>query len=590
MYKTASPYVKELLKCGINWFPFTAEPFNKAIEEDKMLFIHIGNISNIENRNAAYTLFSTPETIEILNNRFIPIILDTEDVPEAYLIGMDLLLINEKKISNHINIFALPGAKPVISFSSLNPDDFLHITANLLESFAFKREKLKTASSYLTRQLKYSGVVTAKEPKKNITPKLLHAYIKSWSTRFLDKTNKMQRAPYTLNPRNLHFILEYAWKYKMQEYLNYIDETLQHVYYSPMFDPIDGGIFSQAGDYSFRSPSYEKNIYENANAIILLASAYKYFKKRIYKEAAERIIAFMESEMMYRNNGFITYITLTKNTSESIYYKYSLEELEKVFPKRWKKIASALGMDISEDAKKYQIISNTKDYWHITFEELEALKKIRKTRHKEVIYDNRVMTGYNCRTAIAYCAMAKVTQKGEKKEYLSMASWIIGRVLNRRRDGSNKLYKYITSTNVEYSTSDLYDYSLLLNCLLTYYSITKDELYWKMAKEYAGYIFFNHYQPVNGMFSKTAKNEYKSPVKRAPVIDYNTLSSNSIMADNLLLLHKITGGNKLCMDIFRQQIYNIEPQIIGSGPFMTGWGMQVLNYLSNENESAPEKE
>ncbi len=586
MYKTASPYVKELLKCGIMWNSFSEEPLRRAVEEDKMIFIHIGNISNIEKRNAAYTLFNTPCAIEILNNNFIPIIIDSEDVPEAYLIGVDLLLINEKKISEHINIFSLPGVKPVTSFSSLEVEDFMLIAGNLVESFATKREKLELASSYLTKRLKHSGIVTAKEPKKNISPKLLHAYIRSWSTRFLDKSNKMQRAPYTLNPRNLHFILEYAWKFKLDEYLKYIDETITHVYYSPMFDPIEGGIFRQAGDYTFRSPSYEKNIYENANAIILLASAYKYFRKRIYKEAAERIIAFMESGMKNPNKGYITYITLTRNASESTYYKYSLKELIKAFPKRWKLIAHALGMNLEEEFEKYQIISNTKEYWNITLEELETLKKIRKTRQKEILYDKRIMTGYNCRTAIGFCAWAKVTQKGQKEEYLSMARWIIEKILYRRRDGKNKLYKYITSSNVEYSNSDLYDYSLFLNCLLRYYMITKDEFYWSIAKEYAGYIFFNHYQPSNGMFSKTAKNEYKSSVKRAPVIDYNTLSSNSIMAGNLVLLHKISGGNKMCMEIFKQQIYNIEPQLIGSGPFMTGWGMQILNYLSVEEESA----
>ena len=63
------------------------------------------------------------------------------------------------------------------------------------------------------------------------------------------------------------------------------------------------------------------------------------------------------------------------------------------------------------------------------------------------------------------------------------------------------------------------------------------------------------------------------------MIDYNTLSSNSIMADNLLLLHKITKDKK-CLELFEQQIYNIQPQLIGSGPFMAGWGMQVLNYLT----------
>ena len=201
MYKTASPYVKELLKCGIKWNPFSGEPFRRAVEEDKMLFIHIGNISNIEKRNAAYALFNTPWTIEILNNDFIPIILDTEDVPEAYLIGMDLLLINEKKISEHINIFSLPGAKPVISFSSLDVEDFKHISCNLLKSFAHQREKLELASSYLTKRLESSGIVKTKEPKKNISSKLLHSYIRSWSTRFLDKENKMQRMTKIIVPR-----------------------------------------------------------------------------------------------------------------------------------------------------------------------------------------------------------------------------------------------------------------------------------------------------------------------------------------------------------------------------------------------------
>jgi uncharacterized protein YyaL (SSP411 family) len=48
MYRTASPYVKELLKGEIEWHPFSNETLKKAIEKDKPIFVHIGNISNIE--------------------------------------------------------------------------------------------------------------------------------------------------------------------------------------------------------------------------------------------------------------------------------------------------------------------------------------------------------------------------------------------------------------------------------------------------------------------------------------------------------------------------------------------------------------
>ena len=589
MYRTASPYIKELLKGDINWHPFNKETLKKAVIEDKMIFLHIGNISNIDRRNASYKLFSNTLVIETLNTNYIPIAVDTEDVQEAYLIGMDLLLINEHKISGHINIFALPGVKPVISFSSMDISDFIQIADNITTSFMFHRDKLELAGNYLTERLKISGIVTQKEPEKKISPKLLHAYIRSWASRFLDKSTKMIRTPYTITSRNLHFILEYAYKYKIVEYLAYIEETLQHVYYSPLFDPIDGGVFSQAADYSFKQPSYEKSIYENANAIILYATAYKYFRKKIYKEAAERIINFLETEMNYNGKGYITYLTLTKTASESTYYKYSIKELKKVFPNTYKSIAHALGMDTETDPETYQTISNTRKYWNITHEEIIGLKKIRHSRSKELLFDKRAMTGYNCRVATAFCSMAKITSKGEKEGYLAMSRAIVDNIMNKQIDGKIKLYKYITSNRVEYSKSDLYDYSLFLNCLLNLYSISKDRKYLSLARTYTEYIMSNHYQPHSGMFSKIARSESITPVKRAPVIDYNTLSSNSIMAENLLLLHKLTGGNEEYQKAFMQQIYNIEPQLVGSGPYMTGWGMQVLYYLTGHTNLEPEQ-
>lgn len=590
MYRTASPYIKELLKGEINWNPFTMGTLQRAIQEDKMIFLHIGNISNISRRNAAYTLFSNKDVIDILNNNFISVALDTEDVPEAYLIGMDLLLINEQKISDHINIFSLPGIKPVTSFSSLLPDDFLFIANNLLISYEDQREKLELASKFLTRRLKFSGVVTQKEEPKNISPKLLHAYIRSWASRFLNKENKIRRAPYRITARNLNFILEYAHRYNITEYLKYVEETLTHVYYSPLFDPIDGGVFSEAQDYSFQKPSFEKNIYENANAAILFTTAHKYFKKRIFKEAAERIVQFLEQQMNLHGRGYITYITLSKCPEESAYYKYSLAELREAFPRKYISIAKKLGMDTTVEEIIYQTIRNTPQYWEIEFQELETLKKIRHTRKGEVIYDKRIMTGYNCRTAVAFCTMARNSKMGEKQDYLQMAKSIIDNILQHKRKGDLHLYKYISSTRVEYSTSDLYDYSLFLNCLLHYYMITKDEEYRNLAKTYTKYIMENHFQPESGMFTKMARNQSIKRLKRAPVIDYNTLSSNSIMADNLLMLYKVTKGKSIYINTFKQQIYNIEPQLIGSGPFMTGWGMQVLNYLTGYASDSPEQE
>ena len=190
------------------------------------------------------------------------------------------------------------------------------------------------------------------------------------------------------------------------------------------------------------------------------------------------------------------------------------------------------------------------------------------------------MTGYNCRTATAFCALAANSRKGKREEYLSMAKEIIDNITEHKKKGKLNLYKYISSTKLEYSTSDLYDYSLFLNSLLNYYIITKDRKYYELAKVYISHIYKGHFHHTSGMFNKTDNMLEELKARRAPGIDYNTLSSNSIMADNLLLMHRITKDNE-CLELFEQQIYNIQPQLIGSGPFMTGWGMQVLNYLTS---------
>ena len=565
MFKTDSPYIKELLKCKIEWKPFTGETFEKAVTEDKLIFVHIGNISNIENRNLAYTLFRDERVTAMLREHFISIPIDTEDVPEAYLIGMDLLLINEQKISEHINIFSLPGVRPVTSFSSLNPDDFLQIATNVATAFLNKRQKLEKASEYLTRRLQFSGLVTQKEEAKPIAPKMLHAYIRSWSSRFLDKTTKYNRHPYVLTARNLAFILEYAHAYQVKEYLNYIDETLTHVYYSPMFDPIEGGIFRQATDYSLKTPSYELSVYENANAMILFATAYRYFKKRIYKEAAQRIAEFLESSMYLTDKGFITYITLNADSSESTYYKYSLKELQENFKQRWETVAKALGMDLSTPAKAMQTISNTPQYWDLTHQETQQLLKIRRKRHHELIPDKRVKAGYNCKVATALCTLSQISGN-HKYRYLALAAKTIDIMLDNKEIGQH--------------TSDLYDYAHLLNSILNLYLITKENKYLSLAKKYSDYIFSNHYQSSVGMFTKSPVHKGKTPLKRAPVIDYNTLSSNSIMAENMLLMDKVCKNREIYINTFKQQIYNIEPQLVGSGPFMAGWGTQILRYLT----------
>lgn len=582
MNKTSSPYLKELYKGNIKWKPFNVKTLNIAKKLDKIIFIHIGYIGNVDARESAYKLFRDERIIEVINNNFIPIAIDLEDVPEAMLIGMDLLIITEQFYSIPINIFSLPGTKPFTSFSNITPEEFLSLSYNIIESFKNKRELLEKAGRYVANRLCGTGVVQKKEAPCNISDKLLHAYVKSWVSRYIISKRRNLQTPYTINSRYYIFLLKYSHYYNHQENLKWLENALDKVCFSAMFDPIEGGLFSQSLNTEFKEPLYEKQLSENIQAAVLFSFAYKYYKHKHYKYIVERIIDSIENRFKSSSGGYMTSITLAKRREESAYYKFSLNELKEKFPDTHMYIAKILGMETEAAPDCQQIISNTREFEKITQEELAKLKEIRKSKKGEIIIDKRVITAYNCLYSTSLCLIAN--NLGRKKTYYTdRAKEIIENILNTQKKDKVRLHRYISQDNREHANADLLDYTFFLNALLHIYKYTKEKKYDRLISKYTAFIMLNHYQAHNGMFSKTSRAEEITPFKRESIIDYIRYSANSVMARNLLILYK-TRKDEFFLEAFKQQLYNIAPQIIGTGPLMVGWALQILNYLSNRSD------
>lgn len=580
MHKTSSPYLKELYKGGIKWMPFNAKTLKYAQREDRIIYIHIGYTANMEAREKAYKLFEDEEVINVINNNFIPIAIDLEDVPEAMMTGMDLLVLSRQNYSIPINIFALPSGKPFTSFSNASPEEFLSLAQNVIFSFSEKRELLNKAGKYIAARLKGSGIVPEREKPSPIDDKLLHAYVKSWMTKYISSRQNRKKSPYTINSRYYIFLLKYACHYGKTDEMEFIFSGLDKLYYSPMFDCIGGGLFSQSTDNSFAEPLWEKQLSENIQAALLYAFAYKYRGKEHYKEAAMRIIEFIESCMKSEKWGYITSITLKGSACNAMYYKLSLNELKIKFKDGAADIARALGMDPGKDPDEQQTVHHTIMYKKLSGHIKDGLLMIRKGKCREILKDNRVITAYNCMYATALCMIANIIE--EKREaYTAIAGSIIENILSRQKADGLKLYRYISSNRSEHQSAQLLDYSFFLNALLNMYRQTGNSVYDKLISKYTAYILLNYYHSHNGMFSKSSKSENTTPFKRESNIDYVRYSANSVMAGNLLMLQKMRKDD-FYLYAFKQQIYNIASQLIGTGPLMVGWALQILDYLSGD--------
>ena len=108
-----SPYLFQHAHNPVDWYPWGSEAFEKAISEDKMLFVSIGYATchwcHVMERES----FEDPDLAEYLNNHFVPVKVDREERPDVDKIHMDALHALGQQGGWPLNMFVTPEGKPV---------------------------------------------------------------------------------------------------------------------------------------------------------------------------------------------------------------------------------------------------------------------------------------------------------------------------------------------------------------------------------------------------------------------------------------------------------------------------------------------
>ena len=578
MFKSCSPYLKMFCEKEINWnFSLTPELLSQAHEEDKLIFLHIGYISNIVIRESSSELFSNKNVQDILNENFICIIEDKDDKPESFLLALDLLFLNQDFSYGPMNIFIMPDRRPIIAFSDCNTDNFIELANSLLLAKKEKRDKLKELSDALSERAIHTGVISNVEDDANITIDILKKYVDLWFENMFINGFIYKLKPFTPNPSSLFTILEYLGYNNDSKYSLIIEDILDHLQYSALFDPIDGGFFRQATEYSCKKALYEKTLEENSRFLLLYAAAYSFFGKESYKNTAYMTYNYIVDELSNQKNGLINSTTITGKLEDVVYYSWSINELSILFPYRYTEVAISLGMDLTLNRKKKQLpIRYADTYTIISKEELEMLQSRRK-EHRGYFKDTRAISSSN---AIAVSSIAKASSYLQDKNLYKKAIDIFEFILNNNIDKTNnRLYRYTCSTDtylIGYSS----DYAHFIEASIVLYKIEKEEQYLSVALKYVEFVLEKFYKPKNGMFSKSEKGseDLTVPFKRESNIDLIKPSANSVMAGNLLSIYEITGNEKY-LKIARKQLNNMVPNLLKSGPMLSNWAHKILKLI-----------
>ena len=533
-----SPYLLQHAENPVYWYPWGEEAFEKALREDKPIFLSIGYSTCHWCHVMARESFEDPRTAEILNQNFISIKVDREERPDIDSVYMNtcqaltgsggwpmsIFMTAEQK-----PFFAGPYFPPESRYGTVGfPDLLLAIAKKWKDSRTELLDSAEKILAYISRQDKESPGKSSQDLPE------LAADI--FSKSFDERNGGFGAAPKFPTPHNLIFLILYSKIRNNRTAFRQAEITLEKMRRGGIFDHIGFGFSRYSTDKYYLVPHFEKMLYDNALLILAYCSAYKASGNTGLLDTAEKTAEYIFREMTGELGEFYSAQDADSEGEEGKYYVWSKKEIYKVLGTE-KGVRFCEYFGITEEGNfEGRNIPNLLNGREIS-DEFEVQKKLlynyRKSRAR-LHLDDKVLTSWN---SLMICAMSMLYRVTGNRSYLSAAERAYQFIEQYLSEGN---LLYVSCRNHVRSVRGFLDeYAYYTMALLSLYETTSKSGYLARAEQICGETKKQFEDPHGGFFLYGTQN---STLITRPKETYDGAlpSGNSVMAYCLVRLSQIT--------------------------------------------------
>ncbi len=552
LIKEKSPYLLQHAHNPVDWYPWGAEAFEKAKSQGRPIFLSIGYATCHWCHVMARESFDSKEIAERMNDVFICIKVDREELPEIDSLYMEFAeALMASGTGWPLNIILTPDLKPFYAVTYLPPDprqgmmglkELINHIQQLWESD--EKELLFDQANKLVDLFEKSVTTRGEEiPSEILIDEALEMLFETADPVY----GGMKGAPKFPLGYQCQFFLNYAKTFNDSRPLYFVEKTLQMMHLGGIYDHVGGGFSRYSVDEKWQVPHFEKMLYDNA----ILASAYldtwKFTRKEKYKIICQEILEYILRDMRHPDGGFYSAEDAETDGVEGAYYLWTKEEIKKILP--------ADQFDIFCDYFDVTDVGNFegKNILHRTlsveeFSEHRGLNPLEtegrlknglaliyevRCKRKRPFKDDKILVSWNAlmidtfvRAGMAFNNTAYLEAGVKGANFIETHLWKEGKLLRRFREGS-----------VDYEGS-LDDYASLIRALITLYEAGQGDSYLNWAIQMANHLE-KEYKADEGAFYLTGPN-HSILMRRCELYDSAQPSGNALHAENLLRLYQIT--------------------------------------------------
>jgi len=551
-----SPYLLQHAHNPVDWHPWGEEAFNLSKLKDKPIFLSIGYVTCHWCHVMSKESFNNPEIATMMNDVFVSIKVDKEELPEVDNLYMEFAqTLTSSAAGWPLNIILTPGLKPFYAATYMPPNakegiiGLKELTSHIKELWnSEEREHLFDQAEKLVNLFKSSALTRGKElPTKNLVDEALEVLFEGADPIYggIGMTPKFPMGYQS------QFFLNHAKMYNDARSLFFVETTLNMMARGGIHDQVGGGFSRYSIDEKWTIPHFEKMLYDNAFVGEAYLNAWRMTKKEKYKRVAQRTFDYVLREMRDDRGGFCSAEDADGDGITGAFYLWSKEEIIATLPQEdyplfceFFTITHEGNFDGKNILHSLVSLEEFAQYKNISLQNLEKrfnkcldllLKK--RSQRTRPFKDDKILVSWNAFMINAY-VKASLALRDEKYmnaaldavRFIRKHLWKDGELLRRFREGDSDF------------KGTLNDYSSLIRALITLYESGQGQEWLDWAIEMTA-LLERRFKSERGAFYLT-DSDHSILLRRCEFYDSSQPSGNSIHAENLLRLHLITHNHE----------------------------------------------
>lgn len=322
-----SPYLAMHGDDPVAWQDWGPEILDRAKKEHKLVFLSVGYFSCHWCHVMQQESYKNPEIAALLNRNFIPVKIDRELEPA--LDGKLMNFVQSLRGSGGwpLNAFVTPDGYPVYATLYERPQNFRSLLQRLADLWQNDSQKITS--------LAHTSLPSGKGPgKPELDFKRIYQLLIKLEKNALAAADEIHGGfgagnKFPMEPEISELLTVYQRFDHEDQVRNIILNTLDAMKNNALRDHINGGFFRYTTDPDWRTPHFEKMLYNNVQLALIYLRAGEKFNRKDYTRVAQETYQFLMENMLQPDGAFIgAFSAVDKNGKEGKSYLWDKATLQ----------------------------------------------------------------------------------------------------------------------------------------------------------------------------------------------------------------------------------------------------------------------